>query len=129
MATLCGGWPCRKVGPTAPGLPIRMKITMADHQRGVSDEWFEQWPQTGAYVASDGHANRIPLRLTSTNVIVYGRAKLAEVLKDFEHEDHRPVTVGGDVPVQLWCNKFTDTDCGPADRVNSSYERRRQCRT
>jgi len=95
---------------------------MADHQRGLSDEWFEQWPRTGAYVASDGHANRIPLRLTSTNVIVYGRAKLAEVLKEFEHEDHRPVTVGGDVPVQLWCNNFTDTDCGPADRVNPYIE-------
>ena len=95
---------------------------MADNQRGISHDWFEQWTQTDAYMASDGHVNRIPLRLTSTNVVLYGKAKLSEVLKDFVHEDHRPVTVGGDVPVQLWCNNFTDTDCGPADSINPYIE-------
>ena len=66
--------------------------------------------------------NRIPLRLTSTNVILYGSASLSEVLKEFEHEDHRPVTVGGEVPVQLWCNNFVDTDCGPVDQINPYIE-------
>ena len=68
------------------------------------------------------HSNRIPLRLASTNVVLYGTAKLSEVLKEFEHEDHRPVTVGGDVPVQLWCNNFVDTDCGPTGRNNPYIE-------
>ena len=73
---------------------------MSTQDRKLSDKWFEQWTQTDTYLASDGHSNRIPLRLASTNVVLYGKAKLTEVLKEFEHEDHRPVTVGGDVPVQ-----------------------------
>jgi hypothetical protein len=96
--------------------------SMGDRESKLSDPWFEQWAQTDAYTASDGHVNRIPLRLASSNVVLYGRATLSEVLKDFEHEDHRPVTVGGDVPVQLWCNNFIDTDCGPADRINPYIE-------
>jgi hypothetical protein len=95
---------------------------MGDQERKLSDPWFEQWVQTDAYRASDGHVNRIPLRLASSNVVIYGGAKLSEVLDDFEHEDHCPVTVGGDVPVQLWCNNFLDTDCGPADRPNPYIE-------
>mgnify|MGYP006147597135 CR=1 FL=1 len=66
----------------------------------IVDDWFDQWTQTDSYLASDGHVNRIPLRLTSTNLIIYGSANLPEVLKDFEHEDHRPVTVGGDTYVR-----------------------------
>jgi len=91
-------------------------------KKKLSDKWFKQWTQTSSYLASDGHINRIPLRLASTNVIIYGNASLDEVLKEFEHEDHRPVTVGGDVPVQLWCNYFIDTDCGPSDRINPYIE-------
>ena len=95
---------------------------MSDPNRKLADPWFEQWTKTDSYMASDGHSNRIPLRLASTNIVLYGKANLAEVLKEFEHEDHRPVTVGGDVPVQLWCNNFVDTDCGPADRENPYLE-------
>ena len=73
-------------------------------EKTFSDKWFDQWIQTDSYLASDGHVNRIPLRLSSSNIIVYGKALLSEVLKEFEHENHRPVTVGGDVPVQIWCN-------------------------
>ena len=95
---------------------------MSTEEKKLSDEWFHQWTQTESYLASDGHVNRIPLRLTSSNVIVYGSASLSEVLKEFEHEDYRPVTVGGHVPVQLWCNNFIDTDCGPSDRINPYIE-------
>jgi hypothetical protein len=91
-------------------------------EKKLSDKWFQQWTQTDSYLASDGHVNRIPLRLSSSNVIVYGSANLSEVLKEFEHEDHRPVTVAGKVPVQLWCNNFIDTDCGPSDRINPYLE-------
>ena len=96
--------------------------TMSVKEKKLSDKWFDQWTQTESYLASDGHINRIPLRLASTNVVVYGSASLSEVLKEFEHEDHRPVTVGGHVPVQLWCNNFIDTDCGPSDRINPYVE-------
>jgi hypothetical protein len=99
-----------------------IKVTMSNQDRPLSHKWFEQWTQTDTYLASDGYINRIPLRLASTNVVLYGKAKLSEVLKEFEHEDHRPVTVGGDVPVQLWCNNFVDTDCGPGDRINPYLE-------
>ena len=91
-------------------------------EKTFSNKWFDQWIQTDSYLASDGHVNRIPLRLSSSNVIVYGKALLSEVLKEFEHENHRPVTVGGDVPVQIWCNNFTDTDCGPTDSINPYLE-------
>ena len=91
-------------------------------EKELSDEWFEQWTQTDSYLASDNHVNRIPLRLRSSNIVIYGSANLSEVLKEFEHEDHHPITVGGKVPVQLWCNNFIDTDCGPADTVNPYIE-------
>ena len=84
--------------------------------------WFGQWPETDSYRASDGTINRIPLRLTSSNLIIYGSANLNEVLKQFEHEDHIPVTVSGEVPVQIWCNNFIDTDCGPSEVTNPYTE-------
>lgn len=87
-----------------------------------SEEWFGNWPQTDSYLASDGHVARIPLRLKSTNLVVYGGADHAETLKEFEHEAFVPVSVGGRTPVQLWCNNFTDTDCGPTDRLNPYLE-------
>ena len=88
----------------------------------LDQEWFEQWNQTDSYLASDGTINRIPLRLTSSNVIIYGSANLTEVLREFEHEDYQPVTVDGEVPVQIWCNNFIDTDCGSKDTVNPYLE-------
>ena len=95
---------------------------MSNKKNKLSDLWFDQWRQTDSYLASDNHINRIPLRLSSTNIVIYGSASLSEVLKDFEHEDYHPVTVGGDVPVQLWCNNFIDTDCGPVDNINPYIE-------
>ena len=95
---------------------------MSIKESGLSDKWFDQWKQTDSYLASDNHVNRIPLRLSSSNIVVYGSATLSEVLKEFEHEDHHPVTVGGKVPVQLWCNNFIATDCGPIDNLNPYVE-------
>ena len=95
---------------------------MSNKESGLSDKWFDQWKQTDSYLASDNHVNRIPLRLSSSNIVVYGSARLSEVLKEFEHEDHHPVTVGGKVPVQLWCNNFIATDCGPIDNLNPYIE-------
>tara|TARA_Y100001970_G_scaffold267105_1_gene356606 strand:- start:1021 stop:1908 length:888 start_codon:yes stop_codon:yes gene_type:complete len=88
----------------------------------IPDKWFDQWIQTDSYLASDGTVNRLPLRLSSSNVIIYGEANISEVMKEFEHENFQPVTVGGKVPVQLWCNNFIDTDCGPSDATNPYIE-------
>ncbi len=91
-------------------------------EQRFSEDWWNNWPQTDSYLASDGHVARIPLRLQSTNLVIYGGADHAETLKEFEHEDFVPVSVGGRTPVQLWCNNFTDTDCGPTDRKNPYLE-------
>jgi len=91
-------------------------------EKKLSDSWFDQWIQTDSYLASDKHINRIPLRLSSSNIVIYGSASLTEVLKEFQHEDYHPMTVGGKVPLQLWCNNFIDTDCGPADNINPYIE-------
>ena len=95
---------------------------MSDVSLRFSNAWFDQWPKTDSYLASDGQINRMPLRLTSTNLVIYGAANLAEVLKEFAHEEFRPVTVGGQVPGQIWFNNFIDTDCGPFDRINAYVE-------
>ena len=58
---------------------------MGNKEKKLSDEWFDQWTQTDSYLASDNHINRIPLRLRSTNIVIYGAATLSEVLKEFEH--------------------------------------------
>lgn len=81
------------------------------------DPWFDQFPATDGYLASDGHVNRLPLRLTSHETILYGEADYDAVMKSFEAEDFVPVTVSNDkvgkvVPLQIWFNNFTDTDCG-----------------
>lgn len=88
----------------------------------TQDPWFEQFPQTDGYLATDGHVNRLPLRLTSHESIIYGTAELAAVMRSFKDEDFVPMTVGGKVPLQLWFNNFTDTDCGNADTRNPYLE-------
>ena len=93
-----------------------------DIDNRFSNKWFQQWTQTDSYLASDGYVARIPLRLMSTNLVLYGTADYDEALKEFEHEDFVPVTVGGKVPVQIWFNNFLDTDCGPSDCINAYTE-------
>jgi len=88
----------------------------------TTDPWFDQYPQTDGYLASDGHVNRLPLRLTSHETIIYGTAELAPVLRSFKDEDFVPLTVGGKVPLQMWFNNFTDTDCGDAEVRNPYLE-------
>merc|ERR1711907_410181 len=87
-----------------------------------ADPWFAQWKETDRYLASDGSINRIPLRLSAHEAIIYGPADLDAMLPDFADEDWTPVTVGGKGAVQIWLNNFTDTDCGPSDAVNPYHE-------
>ena len=95
---------------------------MSSSQERFSHDWFDQWNEVDSYVDSDGNVNRIPLRLTSSNLVVYGGADYDEAMKEFDHEHYQPVSVGGKVPVQVWFNDFHDTDCGPFDRVNAYTE-------
>jgi hypothetical protein len=88
----------------------------------VKAQWFQQHTYTDSYIASNGFKQRIPIRLRSSNTIVYGAADLEAVLKDFEHEEYTPVRVGGKVPVQIWFNNFYDTDCGPEEELNPYLE-------
>ena len=44
---------------------------MSNKEKKLSDKWFDQWVQTDSYLASDNHINRIPLRLTSSNIVIY----------------------------------------------------------
>jgi len=93
----------------------------------TQDPWFDKFPATDGYLASDGHVNRLPLRLTSHETILYGEANYDAVMKSFEAEDFVPVTVsngqvGKVVPLQIWFNNFTDTDCGDAGVRNPYLE-------
>lgn len=88
----------------------------------TEDAWYDKFPETGGYLASDGQQVRFPLRLASHETVLYGSADLAEVMKDFDEESYTPVTVGGKAVVQVWFNNFTDTDCGPANKKNPYLE-------
>merc|ERR1719201_890363 len=58
--------------------------------------------------------NRLPLRLESSNVFLYGTVDPAKMWKDYDDEEFQPVLVGGKAVVNIWFNNFTDTDCGGA---------------
>jgi len=88
----------------------------------TTDPWFDKYPETGRYLASDGQKMRLPLRLASHETVLYGAADMAEVMKDFEEEDFTPVSVGGKAAIQVWFNNFTDTDCGPEEKQNPYLE-------
>ena len=36
------------------------------------DPWFDQWNETDRYLASDGNIVRMPLRLASQEMVLYG---------------------------------------------------------
>ena len=71
----------------------------------LDQEWFEQWNQTDSYLASDGTINRIPLRLTSSNVIIYGSANLIEVLREFEHEVRNVIMIYQTIDI-IWHKRY-----------------------
>lgn len=56
--------------------------------------------------------NRLPLRLESTELIVYGTVDPAKMWETFADEDFEPILVDGKAIVTIWFNNFTDTDCG-----------------
>ncbi|CAE8681395.1 unnamed protein product [Polarella glacialis] len=78
-----------------------------------ADAWFRQYDEpTDGFVDSAGFMSRIPLRLESSNVFLYGTVDAEKMWKEFEDEAFVPVLVGGKAVLNIWFNNFTDTDCG-----------------
>ena len=69
---------------------------------------------TAGYRDSTGFVNRLPLRLESTELIVYGTVDADRMWSEYADEPYEPVRVGGRGVVTVWFNNFTDTDCGGA---------------
>jgi hypothetical protein len=86
-------------------------------QQRFADPWWRKYDTpTDGFIDSSGKVNRLPLRLESTEVIVYGFADAKKMWAEFEAlgEPFVPVLVGGKAVVTVWFNNFTDTDCGGA---------------
>lgn len=85
--------------------------------------WFDQYEKvTDIVLLPNGIKQRLPLRLHSHELVLTGTADAVAVKADFAEEYWTPVTVGGKVPVQIWMNNFTDTDCGHAAERNPYLE-------
>jgi len=94
-----------------------MKPIDAAAQPRFSDEWWRKYDTpTDGLVDGSGKLNRLPLRLESTEVIVYGLVDAKKMWAEFEAlgEPFVPVLVGGKAVVTVWFNNFIDTDCGGA---------------
>jgi hypothetical protein len=80
-----------------------------------TDPWWRKYDTaTDVFVDSLGKPNRLPLRLESTEVIVYGLVDAEKMWAEFGDERFVPVLVGGKAVVTIWFNNFVDTDCGGA---------------
>ena len=85
------------------------------HLKRFTDPWWRQFdtPQAG-FRDSSGFVNRLPLRLESTELIVYGFVNAKEMWAEYDDEEFTPILVGGRAVVSVWFNNFLDTDCGGA---------------
>jgi len=78
-----------------------------------ADPWWRTYDTpTDGYRDSTGFINRLPLRLESTEMIIFGTVDAGKMWADFADEDFVPILVGGKAVVSVWMNNFTDTDCG-----------------
>lgn len=67
---------------------------------------------TDGFRDASGFVNRLPLRLESTEMIVFGTVDAEKMWAEFADEDFQPILVGGKAVMSVWFNNFTDTDCG-----------------
>ena len=78
-----------------------------------TDPWWKQFEiPTCGYRDSSGFVNRLPLRLESEELFVYGTVDAKKMWNNFEDELYTPILVGDKAVVMIWFNNFTDTDCG-----------------
>lgn len=94
---------------------------MASTQQRVPnfpEEWWRQFDKpTGGFQDETGFINRLPLRLTSNEMVIHGTCDAEKVWNDFQKEEKwTPVLVGGKAVLNLWLNNFLETDCGGAYR-------------
>jgi len=82
------------------------------------EDWWRQFDKAeGAFVDETGFINRLPLRLTSNEMVIHGTCDAQKMWADFAHETKwTPVLVGGKAVVNLWLNNFLETDCGGSYR-------------
>jgi hypothetical protein len=76
--------------------------------------WRDYDRPSAGYRDSSGFVCRLPIRLESEEVILYGLVDADKMWKEFENEAFQPILVGGKAVVTCWFNNFTDTDCGGA---------------
>jgi len=88
----------------------------AEKERFADPWWRKYDTPTDGFIDSSGKLSRLPLRLESTEVIVYGLVDAKKMWADFAalDEPYQPVLVGGKAVVTVWFNNFIDTDCGGA---------------
>jgi len=78
-----------------------------------ADPWWRKFDQpTDGFRDATGFVSRLPLRLESTEMIVFGTVDAEKMWAEFGDEDFVPILVGGKAVMSLWFNNFTDTDCG-----------------
>jgi len=78
-----------------------------------ADPWWRKFDvPTDGFRDATGFVNRLPLRLESTEMIVFGTVDADKMWSEFADEDFQPILVGGKAVMSVWFNNFTDTDCG-----------------
>lgn len=88
---------------------------MASTPERFAHPWFRPYDKpTDGYRDSAGFVSRLPLRLMSTEMIIFGTVDAAKMWAEYDDEDFIPILVGGKAVVSVWLNNFSDTDCGGA---------------
>jgi len=78
-----------------------------------ADPWWRKFDMpTDGFRDATGFVSRLPLRLESTEMIVFGTVDADKMWAEFADEDFQPILVGGKAVMSVWFNNFTDTDCG-----------------
>jgi hypothetical protein len=78
-----------------------------------ADPWWRKFDTpTDGFRDASGFVNRLPLRLESTEMIVFGTVDAGKMWAEFANEEFQPILVGGKAVVSIWLNNFSDTDCG-----------------
>lgn len=92
-----------------------IRLCGTEAPRRFQDPWWRQFDKpTDGFRDSTGFMNRLPLRLESDEVMVYGTVDAEKMWKEFDDEPFVPVLVGGKAIISIWFNDFKDTDCGRA---------------
>merc|ERR1711865_231175 len=98
----CSGPPKAEAGSGAPPASGRF-----------ADPWWRKFDMpTEGFRDASGFVSRIPLRLESTEMIVFGTVDAGKMWAEFANEEFQPILVGGKAVISIWFNNFSDTDCG-----------------